>query len=105
MAHRDATEILPGGHLTAQVLDGDVTQIHRGQAYAAEGDTFDIDGTTFEVTDVAERTLGDLTDEDAQREGSENLAAYKQRLARVHDEFEWNPDSEVVRHRFEPAEE
>ncbi|WP_254279818.1 ASCH domain-containing protein [Haloarcula marina] len=105
MAHIDASEILPNEHVQQMAAAGRVTQMHRGHRYADEGDTFDIDGQTFEVTDVTERTLGDMTDEDAQREGSEDLAAYRERLKRVHDEFEWDDDSEVVRHRFAPVEE
>ncbi|WP_254273241.1 ASCH domain-containing protein [Haloarcula marina] len=104
MAHIDASEILPNEHVQQMAAAGRVTQMHRGHRYADEGDTFDIDGQTFEVTDVTERTLGDMTDEDAQREGSEDLAAYRERLKRVHDEFEWDDDSEVVRHRFAPVE-
>jgi len=103
MAHIDAGEILPNGHVQQMAAEGEITQMHRGHEYADEGDTFDIDGETFEVTDVTHRTLGDLTDEDAQREGSEDLEAYRERLNRVHDSFEWDDDSEVVRHRFEPA--
>jgi hypothetical protein len=53
---------------------------------------------------VTHQTLGDLTDEDAQREGSADLEAYRERLERVHGDFEWNDDSEVVRHQFEPVE-
>ncbi|WP_436923251.1 ASCH domain-containing protein [Halosimplex amylolyticum] len=104
MAHIDASELLPNGHVQQLAASGDVTQLHRGHQYADEGDTFEIDGRTFEVTDVTRRTLGDLTDEDAQREGSEDLDAYRKQLNRVHDEFEWDDDSEVVRHRFEPRE-
>ncbi|MFC6785974.1 ASCH domain-containing protein [Halobaculum halobium] len=104
MAHIEASEILPNDHVQQLAGDGAVTQLHRGHAYAEEGDTFEIDGTTFEVTAVDRRTLGDLTDEDARAEGSEDLAAYKDRLARVHDEFEWDDDSEVVKHAFEPRE-
>ncbi|WP_436910998.1 ASCH domain-containing protein [Halosimplex marinum] len=104
MAHIDAGEVLPNEHVQRMAAAGEVTQLHRGHRYADEGDTFEIDGTTFEVTDVTRRTLGDLTDEDAQREGSEDLEAYRERLNRVHDSFEWNDDSEVVRHRFEPRE-
>ncbi|MFC7027235.1 ASCH domain-containing protein [Halomicroarcula sp. GCM10025324] len=105
MAHIDASEILPNEHVQQQAAEGRVTQLHRGHQYADEGDTFDIDGQRFEVTDVTHRTLGDLTDEDARREGSEDLESYRDRLARVHDSFEWDDDSEVVRHRFTPAEE
>ncbi|WP_435064822.1 ASCH domain-containing protein [Halobaculum sp. EA56] len=104
MARVDASEILPNGHVQQLAAEGEVTQLHRGHAYAEEGDTFEIDGTTFEVTAVERRTLGDLTDEDARAEGSEDLEAYRRRLERVHDEFEWDDDSEVVRHAFEPRE-
>ena len=105
MAHIDAGEVLPNEHVQQMAAAGEVTQMHRGHEYAEEGDTFEIDGETFEVTDVTHRTLGDLTDEDAQREGSEDLAAYRERLNRVHDSFEWDDDSEVVRHRFEVVSE
>ena len=105
MAHIDASEVLPNEHVRQIVAAGDVTQLHRGHRYADEGDTFAVDGERFEVTDVTERTLGSLTDEDARREGSPDLEAYRERLRRVHDEFEWDDDSEVVRHRFAPAED
>jgi hypothetical protein len=104
MTEHEPSELLPSDRMQARVLDGDVTQIHRGHQYADEGDTFTIEGTTFEVLDVTERTLGDLTDEDAQAEGMDDLEAYRDLLERAHDNFEWNDDSEVVRHRFEPAE-
>ena len=104
MAHIDAAEILPNEHVRKQAAAGRVTQLHRGHAYAEEGDTFEVDGTTFEVTTIEHRTLGELTDEDARAEGSEDLAAYRERLDRVHDHFEWDDDSEVVKHAFEPRE-
>ena len=104
MAQIDAGEVLPNEHVQRMAAAGQITQMHRGHEYAQEGDTFDIEGRTFEVTDVTHRTLGDLTDEDAQREGSEDLEAYRERLNRVHDTFEWDDDSDVVRHRFAPVE-
>lgn len=85
-----------------QAAAGEVTQIHRGQSYAEEGDTFDIEGETYEVVEVRERTLGDMTDEDARREGAEDLEGYRRMLEMAHgDDFEWDDDSEVVLHRFE----
>ncbi len=86
-----------------QALEGEVTQIHRGQAYASEGDTFEIDGVTFEIVDVTERKLGDMTDEDARAEGARDLDHYKEILEMSHDDFEWDDDSRIVRHRFERA--
>jgi hypothetical protein len=97
----DPDVLLPSPRMREQALDGDVTQIHRGQAYAEEGDRFEIDGTTFEVVAVDDRTLGDLTDEDARAEGARDLDHYRQILDRAHDEFEWEDSSAVVRHRFE----
>ncbi|WP_226022281.1 ASCH domain-containing protein [Halomicrobium salinisoli] len=104
MADIDASELLPNEHLQQMVAEGRVTQLHRGHQYAEEGDVFEVESERFEVIDVMHRTLGDLTDEDAQREGSEDLDAYRERLRRVHDDFEWDPESDVVRHRFEPVE-
>ncbi|WP_255169224.1 ASCH domain-containing protein [Natrononativus amylolyticus] len=104
MSELEPSELLPSDRMQRQVLEGEVTQIHRGHRYAEQGDTFTIEGTAFEVTDVTERTLGDLTDADAQAEGMENLEAYERLLERAHESFEWDDDSEVVRHRFERRE-
>ncbi|WP_227375395.1 ASCH domain-containing protein [Haladaptatus halobius] len=104
MAHIDANTVLPAEHIQQAVASGRVSQLHRGDRYADQGDTFDIDGETFEVVEVTERTLGDLTDEDARAEGSENLDAYRERLNQAHEHFEWDDDATVYRHRFERAE-
>ena len=107
MADIEAGILLPNDRVRRMALDGEVTQIHRGgsRRYASAGDTFEVEGTTFEVTGVEERTLGDMTDADARREGSDSLEAYKERMARVHPgDFEWDDSSEVVRYRFEKRE-
>ena len=102
MADIDSSTLLPNDRVERMALDGDITQIHRGNSYAEAGDTFVVDGTTFEVVEVRERTLGDLTDEDARAEGSEDLEAYRRRLEHAHsDGFEWDDDADVVLHRFE----
>jgi hypothetical protein len=102
MAQIDPGTLLPSERMVAQAREGEVTQIHRGQQYAEEGDTFDIDGTTYEVVEVAERTLGDMTDADARAEGARDLDHYREILDRAHEGFEWDDDSAVVVHRFEP---
>ena len=101
MAQLDAETLLPSPRMVDQALEGEVTQVHRGQQYAEEGDTLTADGTEFEVVAVEGRTLGDMTDEDARREGARDMEHYRQILRRAHDNFEWDPDSDVVLHRFE----
>jgi hypothetical protein len=104
MSEIDADTILPNDRVQQSVLEGEITQLTRGAGtrYASEGDTFEIDGEAFEVTSVERRTLGDFTDADARREGSESLSAYKQRMERVHpDGFTWDDSDEVRTYRFE----
>lgn len=101
MSDAHAESLLPSPRMREQALEGEVTQIHRGQAYAEEGDQFEIDGETFEVVDVTERILGDLTDEDARKEGARDLDHYKEILEMSHDDFEWDDEDKIVRHRFE----
>ncbi|EMA46460.1 ASCH domain-containing protein [Halobiforma nitratireducens] len=101
MAEIEPGELLPNDRMKQQALEGEVTQIHRGHQYADEGDTFTIEDTTFEVREVTDRTLGDLTDEDAKAEGMEDLEGYRRLLERAHENFEWDDDSDVVCHRFE----
>lgn len=101
MTEIDPGTLLPNERMIQQADEGEVTQIHRGQQYAEEGDTFEIDGRPFEVTEVTERTLGDMTDEDARAEGARDLDHYREILERAHDNFEWDDSSEIVLHRFE----
>lgn len=106
MAEIDAEDIFPNSRTIEAVAAGKMTQIHRGRRYAEEGDTFELDGDTFEVVDVTERKLGEMTDEDARREGSPDLEAYKERMVHAHGgEFEWDDDADVVRHRVAKLEE
>jgi hypothetical protein len=104
MAEIDPEALLPNDRVQQAAIDGEVTQLSRGGSnrYASEGDTFELGGTTFEVTSVEERTLGDLTDADAEREGSPSLDAYKARMEKVHPgDFEWDDSSGIVTYRFE----
>lgn len=103
MATIDAAELLPAERIRESVLAGDVTQLHRGDRHADEGDRFEIEETTFEVTTVETERLGELTDADARAEGSPNLAAYKKRIEQTHN-TEWDDDTEVVLHEFEPVD-
>ncbi len=105
MAEIEADTLFPNNRTITAVAEGEMTQIHRGKPYAEEGDTFDIEGETFAVVEVTERTLGEMTDEDAQREGSPSLAAYKERMVAAHGgNFEWDETATVYRHRVAKQE-
>ena len=104
MTSIEANELLPAERIRRAVVAGDVTQLHRGDKHATEGDRFEIDDVVFEVTTVREERLGDLTDEDAQAEGSPDLESYKKRIERTHD-VTWDDDDTAVLHRFERVDQ
>jgi len=104
MTSIEANELLPAERIRRAAVAGDVTQLHRGDKHASEGDRFGIDDVVFEVTTVREERLGDLTDEDAQAEGSPDLDAYKKRIERTHD-VTWDDDDTAVLHRFERVDQ
>ncbi|MFB6310980.1 MAG: ASCH domain-containing protein [Salinirussus sp.] len=105
MTEIDPSDLFPNERTLEAVAAGEMSQIHRGNRYADEGDTFELDGRTFEVIEVTERTLGDITDEDARREGSADLDAYKERMQRAHGgNFTWDDTAEVIRHRVAEQE-
>ncbi len=107
MAEIDPDALLPNDRVKDAVLAGEITQLSRGAGnrYAESNDTFVLEDTRFEVTSVEERTLGDLTDADARREGSPSLEAYKARMETVHPgKFEWDDSSEIRTYRFERVE-
>lgn len=107
MTEIDADALLPNDRVKRAVLAGEVTQLTRGAGtrYAEAGDVFHLDGETFTVTSVMERTLGEFTDADARREGSDSLEAYKERMKRVHPgDFAWDDSAEVRTYRFARAE-
>ncbi|PSQ30804.1 hypothetical protein BRD16_06150 [Halobacteriales archaeon SW_6_65_46] len=104
MAEIDAGDLLPNERVMDAVADGEITQLTRGAGtrYADERDTFLVDGDRFTVVEIKERTLGEMTDADAEREGSPSLSAYKARMKRAHPGgFEWNDDADVLTYRFE----
>lgn len=103
MARTEADDLLPSQRLRDAVADGEITQIHRGDRHAEEGDTLVIDGEEYELTEVRERRLGELTDEDARAEGSPDLEAYKRRIEKTHGTT-WDDDSTAYLHDFEPKE-
>ncbi|MCQ8104064.1 ASCH domain-containing protein [Methylomonas sp. SURF-2] len=86
--------------LVSAALSGQKTQQRRDGLYAYPGETFELEGVTFVVTEVARQRLGDMTDRDAQAEGYPNLAMYKDLILKMHANMEWNEDGLVWVHGF-----
>lgn len=86
----------------AKVLEGRKTVTRRNGRYADPGEMMILEGLSFEVTRVYRQTLGELTDEDAQAEGFDNLEAYKQYILSMHAGMPWIPHAKVWVHEFKP---
>jgi len=76
------------------------TQQRRDGVYGWIGETFELDGMTFIVTDLRRQRLGDMTDEDAKAEGFPSLAMYKDIILKMHTGMTWDEDHLVWVHSF-----
>jgi hypothetical protein len=86
--------------LVAAAKAGMKTQQRRDGIYGLPGETFDLEGMTFVVTDLSRQRLGDMTDAHAQAEGYPNLEMYKDIILKMHAGMTWNTDSLVWVHTF-----
>jgi len=86
--------------LVAATKAGTKTQQRRDGVYGFPGETFDLEGMTFIITDLSRQRLADMTDEHAQAEGYPNLEMYKDIILRMHAGMTWNLDSLVWVHSF-----
>src|SRR5699024_4010272 len=83
-----------------KVKEGDKTAIRRQKRFADVGDTFELAGSTYEITNVYQQQLKDVTEEDAQKEGFADLEAYKESITSIHEEAVWMPKLTVWVHEF-----
>lgn len=86
--------------LVAAALNGQKTEQRRDGLYAYPGETFELEGVEFVVTEVVRERIGDMTDANAKAEGYPNLAMYKQLILSMHANMEWDDDGLVWVHRF-----
>lgn len=82
------------------VKSGKKTQQRRDGVYGWPGETFDLDGTTFIITDLKRQRIGDMTDQDAKAEGFPSLEMYKDIILKMHAGMTWNEDGLVWVHSF-----
>ncbi len=86
--------------LVAAAKAGIKTQQRRNGIYGYPGETFELEGMTFVVTDLTLQRLGDMTDADAQAEGYPNREMYKDIILKMHAGMTWNTDSQAWVHTF-----
>ena len=90
--------------LVSAALNGSKTQQRRAGVYGYPGEKFNLDGTDFEITGLRSERWGDISEEDAQREGYPNLAMYHGVIERMHQGMEWDQDQTVWVHDFVKVE-
>ncbi|MDR6549817.1 ASCH domain-containing protein [Paenibacillus qinlingensis] len=88
----------------SKVLAGLKTACRRNGRYADIGETMDLQGTAFTVTNVYQQALGDLTPEHAKMEGHETVDEYRDSILAIHPGMPWLPQMKVWVHEFQKAE-
>ncbi|MDP2903563.1 MAG: ASCH domain-containing protein [Methylovulum sp.] len=86
--------------LVAAAKAGIKTQQRRDGVYGWPGESFELEGMTFIVTELSRQRLGDMTDDDAKAEGFEGLAMYKDIILKMHTGMTWEEDHLVWVHSF-----
>ncbi|MDX8046859.1 ASCH domain-containing protein [Gracilibacillus sp. S3-1-1] len=87
-----------------KVLKGEKTATRRNGRYADIGEIMELQDKKFKIDNVYSQKLGELTDEDAIREGYESLEAYKEAILSIHPGMPWLPKMEVWVHEFSAVE-
>jgi N4-acetylcytidine amidohydrolase len=88
-----------------KVLAGEKTATRRNGRYADPGEIMILEGKQFVVEKVYSQSLGELTDEDARREGYATVEEYKQSILSYHPGMPWLPQMRVWVHEFRPVED
>lgn len=88
-----------------KVLAGEKTATRRNGRYADPGEIMTLEGHQFVVDRVYSQSLGELTDDDARREGYPTVEEYKQSILAYHPGMPWLPQMRVWVHEFRPVEE
>jgi hypothetical protein len=87
-----------------KVLAGEKTATRRNGRYADPGEIMTLEGHDFVVDRVYSQSLGELTDDDARREGFESVEDYKQSILSYHPGMPWLPQMRVWVHEFSPVQ-
>ncbi|WJY27901.1 MULTISPECIES: ASCH domain-containing protein [Sporosarcina] len=87
-----------------KVLEGKKTATRRNGVYAYPGEIMTLEGREFEVKNLYEQSLGEVTEEHARQEGFDSLDAYKQSILGMHEGMKWIPAMKVWVHEFAAVE-
>ncbi len=88
-----------------KVLEGQKTATRRNGRYADVGEIMTLKGRNFKIDRVYEQSLGELTNEDAKREGFNTVDEYKDSILSYHPGMPWLPQMKVWVHEFSKVEE
>jgi N4-acetylcytidine amidohydrolase len=86
------------------VLSGEKTATRRNGRYADPGEIMTLEGRKFVIERVYSQSLGELTDDDARREGYPTVEEYKQSILAYHPGMPWLPQMRVWVHEFREVE-
>ncbi|KAB8125501.1 ASCH domain-containing protein [Gracilibacillus oryzae] len=86
-----------------KVLQGKKRATRRNGRYADIGETMTLEDHQFIIDKVYQQKLGELTDEDAIKEGYADLEAYKEAILSLHPGMPWIPKMQVWVHEFSPV--
>lgn len=87
-----------------KVLSGEKTATRRNGRYADPGEIMILEGRKFVVGSVYRQSLGELTEDDARREGFGSLEDYQQSILSIHPGMPWLPEMKVWVHEFHAVE-
>jgi hypothetical protein len=86
--------------LVEAALDGSKTEQRRDGVYGYPGDSFELEGQSFEIVSLTRERLGDMSEASAEAEGYASLDAYRDLILRMHKGMEWDVEHQVWVHRF-----
>lgn len=85
-----------------KVIKGQKTATRRNGRYADIGEVMTLEGHQFIIENVYRQTLGELTNENAKKEGYETVEEYKNSILSSHPGMPWSPDMKVWVHEYAP---
>lgn len=86
-----------------KVIDGKKVATRRSGVYAHIGEVMKLGDHQFVIEHIYPQRLGDMTNQDAQQEGYENLEDYKNFILSIHPGMKWSPKMKVWVHQYKPV--